>query len=127
MKLGAALAILALAALTPSAPASAAKDEKLPRCSGRQKRPANLYGTVLPSIPPRNATSAAPADGEPRGTPPSQSAPATNLFPARSEEHTSELQSLMRISYAVFCLKKKTKKHTHTTLNTHTRYSTHHC
>src|SRR3546814_9482587 len=31
--------------------------------------------------------------------------------PGRSEEHTSELQSLMRISYAVFCLKKK-KKHT---------------
>src|SRR3546814_2577892 len=29
------------------------------------------------------------------------------LAPARSEEHTSELQSLMRISYAVFCLKKK--------------------
>src|SRR3546814_1432707 len=29
-------------------------------------------------------------------------------FPGRSEEHTSELQSLMRISYAVFCLKKKT-------------------
>src|SRR3546814_8585545 len=29
---------------------------------------------------------------------------------ARSEEHTSELQSLMRISYAVFCLKKKTYK-----------------
>src|SRR3546814_9810535 len=29
--------------------------------------------------------------------------------PMRSEEHTSELQSLMRISYAVFCLKKKTK------------------
>src|SRR3546814_6522487 len=28
-------------------------------------------------------------------------------WPARSEEHTSELQSLMRISYAVFCLKKK--------------------
>src|SRR3546814_7169504 len=30
--------------------------------------------------------------------------------PRRSEEHTSELQSLMRISYAVFCLKKKNKK-----------------
>src|SRR3546814_2424183 len=29
----------------------------------------------------------------------------------RSEEHTSELQSLMRISYAVFCLKKKKKQH----------------
>src|SRR3546814_7887954 len=31
------------------------------------------------------------------------------LICARSEEHTSELQSLMRISYAVFCLKKKNK------------------
>src|SRR3546814_5195843 len=41
------------------------------------------------------------------------------LLPIRSEEHTSELQSLMRISYAVFCLKKKistthtTKRHSH--------------
>src|SRR3546814_3163723 len=35
--------------------------------------------------------------------------PAEWLTMARSEEHTSELQSLMRISYAVFCLKKKTK------------------
>src|SRR3546814_4333959 len=33
--------------------------------------------------------------------------------PARSEEHTSELQSLMRISYAVFCLKQKNKKKRH--------------
>src|SRR3546814_8087404 len=32
---------------------------------------------------------------------------------ARSEEHTSELQSLMRISYAVFCLKKKKNKNTY--------------
>src|SRR3546814_3767949 len=32
----------------------------------------------------------------------------------RSEEHTSELQSLMRISYAVFCLKKKTHRRIHT-------------
>src|SRR3546814_1253720 len=32
----------------------------------------------------------------------------------RSEEHTSELQSLMRISYAVFCLKKKNKHKSHT-------------
>src|SRR3546814_3782998 len=31
----------------------------------------------------------------------------------RSEEHTSELQSLMRISYAVFCLKNKNQNHTH--------------
>src|SRR3546814_12469129 len=41
----------------------------------------------------------------------------------RSEEHTSELQSLMRISYAVFCLKKKTtntSKHTDTSLTYNT-------
>src|SRR3546814_4974060 len=44
----------------------------------------------------------------------SRSQKAKNSFArtsARSEEHTSELQSLMRISYAVFCLKKKTNKH----------------
>src|SRR3546814_955370 len=34
------------------------------------------------------------------------------IWPRRSEEHTSELQSLMRISYAVFCLKKKKQKTT---------------
>src|SRR3546814_2965461 len=40
----------------------------------------------------------------------------------RSEEHTSELQSLMRISYAVFCLKKKKQntKHNNTTQNVNT-------
>src|SRR3546814_5486637 len=40
------------------------------------------------------------------------------IFTSRSEEHTSELQSLMRISYAVFCLKKKKKKITY--VNEHT-------
>src|SRR3546814_3616307 len=35
---------------------------------------------------------------------------AERMIADRSEEHTSELQSLMRISYAVFCLKKKNKK-----------------
>src|SRR3546814_8078884 len=38
----------------------------------------------------------------------------------RSEEHTSELQSLMRISYAVFCLKKKNK--THELINTNNNH-----
>src|SRR3546814_1032545 len=46
---------------------------------------------------------------------------AVTLFIDRSEEHTSELQSLMRISYAVFCLKKK--KH-HKTYNQSTDYRT---
>src|SRR3546814_3714616 len=51
----------------------------------------------------------------------------------RSEEHTSELQSLMRISYAVFCLKKKTQKKTtcrhylqkYNSLKQHNHISTH--
>src|SRR3546814_13121491 len=43
--------------------------------------------------------------------PPGLSEPLGDRF--RSEEHTSELQSLMRISYAVFCLKKKRQKMTH--------------
>src|SRR3546814_9453311 len=47
---------------------------------------------------------------------------------ARSEEHTSELQSLMRISYAVFCLKKKKSEQQKNTAGlstkvTHTKYS----
>src|SRR3546814_3088926 len=41
---------------------------------------------------------------------------AKSLGDVRSEEHTSELQSLMRISYAVFCLQKK-KKNTHLHMN----------
>src|SRR3546814_7170161 len=48
-------------------------------------------------------------NGELFGRP--DSSPYTKLAMRRSEEHTSELQSLMRISYAVFCLKKKKKKH----------------
>src|SRR3546814_5293500 len=59
-----------------------------------------------------------------RGVCPGAVSPALRLSPischrprnrprcaVRSEEHTSELQSLMRISYAVFCLKKKNKLH----------------
>src|SRR3546814_5802056 len=44
--------------------------------------------------------------------PPPPRTPATARPRWRSEEHTSELQSLMRISYAVFCLKKKKKRQT---------------
>src|SRR3546814_4632254 len=43
--------------------------------------------------------------------PPAVIRAAASLMPIRSEEHTSELQSLMRLSYAVFCLE---KKQTHT-------------
>src|SRR3546814_8325801 len=90
--------------------------------------------------------------GPPRGTPPS-SRPARHRAPPRrirdprlasgkrirfslqsfrSEEHTSELQSLMRISYAVFCLKKKIKRqqnifsHTRTLTQYHKTYTNNH-
>src|SRR3546814_2808846 len=42
----------------------------------------------------------------------------------RSEEHTSELQSLMRISYAVFCLKKKNKNNTKTIITIESKNNT---
>src|SRR3546814_9668174 len=44
------------------------------------------------------------------GVPSRETARAASRVDLRSEEHTSELQSLMRISYAVFCLKKKKTK-----------------
>src|SRR3546814_6009594 len=67
--------------------------------SGR--RPYIGTGGRLRSASARSRTSA--ARGADRPVRPAQPA-------ARSEEHTSELQSLMRISYAVFCLKKKRDK-----------------
>src|SRR3546814_5532579 len=49
----------------------------------------------------------------------------TRRFLNRSEEHTSELQSLMRISYAVFCLKNKTKTNNTTRHNTQSQNTQH--
>src|SRR3546814_8178089 len=65
----------------------------------------------LPRSPPRcaEAPDAAPSREDrssPRGA---RWLPHRLPQPRRSEEHTSELQSLMRISYAVFCLKKQTR------------------
>src|SRR3546814_4094760 len=51
--------------------------------------------------------------------PPDERSPT--LVHPRSEEHTSELQSLMRNSYAVFCLKKKTRIHKNSNTKTHTK------
>src|SRR3546814_10811353 len=49
----------------------------------------------------------------PRSRPWKRTRRSAAFAPVRSEEHTSELQSLMRISYAVFCLKKKKKQEAH--------------
>src|SRR3546814_7877673 len=66
-----------------------------------------------PAPAPESSTDT-PTDASKEAADDSNGAPTTDT---RSEEHTSELQSLMRISYAVFCLKKKT---------THTPQTTHH-
>src|SRR3546814_1582941 len=66
-----------------------------------------LATNLLPWLQPVDTPQIQPIDALPRrGV-----EPATPHNPVRSEEHTSELQSLMRNSYAVFCLKKKNKKH----------------
>src|SRR3546814_6010654 len=52
------------------------------------------------------------------------SAAPPDINQQRSEEHTSELQSLMRISYAVFCLKKKTKTKQNHNKKTYTEQKT---
>src|SRR3546814_10111608 len=75
--------------------------------------------TVEPTYAGRHAQAGDPGNAARalRVPSPQSRVPTVSHTPAtRSEEHTSELQSLMRISYAVFCLKKKTK--TQTTLNT---------
>src|SRR3546814_9171840 len=64
--------------------------------------------TPVPSqLPPLNGLT-----GEPVGT---NTASPSRVAPGRSEEHTSELQSLMRKSYAVFCLNKKKQTRLSTT------------
>src|SRR3546814_1798816 len=86
-----------------------------PSVQGRHKRPLmlaqprialflRLFRVVRPIACCRTSIPGT-ADGWDAGTR-SEARPAR----ARSEEHTSELQSLMRISYAVFCLKKKKTK-----------------
>src|SRR3546814_10782407 len=65
---------------------------------------------------------AAPPGGQGGRRRPLSAAPNASRRLARSEEHTSELQSLMRISYAVFCLKKKTKEE-RITCNDYTNYT----
>src|SRR3546814_4467802 len=85
-------------------------------CTPRQVRPSmsGVPSGVLRRLPIIAWTFVSGPTNRSRRTA-SRSKPARSLADAarccaRSEEHTSELQSLMRISYAVFCLKKKTKQ-----------------
>src|SRR3546814_10055958 len=86
----------------------------------RSHRFSHFYSWLRPKFgAPRPAAGAAPV-------PPPKSEDLLSQAPPRSEEHTSELQSLMRISYAVFCLKKTntTKDTTRTQQLQHTQNTT---
>src|SRR3546814_7125718 len=78
----------------------------LPRCSAAFRAAERCCSTT--PIAPANGWWARVGGGS---IPTSTSACCRRGKARRSEEHTSELQSLMRISYAVFCLKKKKNKH----------------
>src|SRR3546814_6827553 len=77
------------------------------------RRPARPRGgddaapKARPDQPARHPRAGADRTRECRGVGPRRHAAGRTRRYVRSEEHTSELQSLMRISYAVFCLKKK--------------------
>lgn len=73
MKLRTALAAIALLTLAQGCASSGAKDGNLARCNGNAKRDANPYGTVLPTIPPRDGVTSSNGDA-PQGP--------TNLFPS---------------------------------------------
>src|SRR3546814_9269327 len=81
-----------------------------------------LKPLAVPAIEGEGAPATDNATHDPEGCPAfygrTISGVTNGSAPERSEEHTSELQSLMRISYAVFCLKKK-KQEIHKTLTTH--------
>src|SRR3546814_4446059 len=77
----------------------------------RRRRPAAPHQVQAADALSGQSRAPAPAGWLPAPPSPS-SASARLLSKCRSEEHTSELQSLMRISYAVFCLKKKIHHHT---------------
>src|SRR3546814_5515615 len=76
-----------------------------------------LLAATLIAAPPAAQPVAHFEDASYRATAPPAPAPRDMMRnPVRSEEHTSELQSLMRISYAVFCLKTKKKYSTDVTI-----------
>src|SRR3546814_2085804 len=83
------------------APRSGPSNRNVPAFIRSCRPPCDPVQVSLPDSPPQDA------DGQ-----------GKNPLRPRSEEHTSELQSLMRISYAVFCLKKKNNNN-NTTMTDH--------
>src|SRR3546814_11476939 len=93
--------------ITRRPPGSTGTDTPVPYTTLFRSRRANTDDTSRRTQRHRAAVGRFGAEDQPKqlGAPcPDQ--PGNTKYLARSEEHTSELQSLMRISYAVFCLKK---------------------
>src|SRR3546814_6764128 len=81
-------------------------------CSCGSRSPANRARRLRSWVPASAGTQAMVRSGEPASRLRFVKDALTNArMNTKSEEHTSELQSLMRTSYAVFCLKKKTTQH----------------
>jgi hypothetical protein len=81
--------MVALTLIAPVDAASAApKSPKLAKCDGKQRRPANPYGTILPSVDPLAGTTtpAAPAQGQEQGRRGVVVFPEKNPAPAKPEE-----------------------------------------
>src|SRR3546814_3029557 len=78
----------------------------VPRMTAPVEQPLGTLATMLKDV--ENVAALARATG-------TEMAGLNGVLASRSEEHTSELQSLMRISYAIFCLKKKNKVQTNPT------------
>ena len=82
MNIAKALTPFALLSLSTAMPVLAAKEAKVPRCNGQSKRPANPYGTILPTLPARNASGSATP---PMQLFPSSAAPNANGPAARDD------------------------------------------
>src|SRR3546814_10535676 len=101
--------------LNDALPSSDAEDGRAALASGRRRGRLQRLHYVPPDSPsPRPAARSASqrSCAATRSGVCLASQRSNSASRSRSEEHTSELQSLMRISYAVFCLKKKNKQNT---------------
>src|SRR3546814_1649036 len=104
-------------------PRSTRTDTRFPYTSLFRAPTGVLASSSIGAVPPRRRAMAPSVLASPAVAPPmaERSTDSKSTAVARSEEHTSELQSLMRISYAVFCLKKNIKR-TNTLQNSHHKY-----
>src|SRR3546814_2357641 len=91
-------------------PVSSAYRKAPGQCPRRARGSLSLYCPENATIRARKGSDPTPYSAGPRSSFAQRSGSSPVKVGARSEEHTSELQSLMRISYAVLCLKKKKHK-----------------